>query len=99
MNIIRLAGEIFITYILYKLVFDFIIPIYQTSKKVKKQFGEMHAKMQEQMYKNNEQSRPQTQQTAKANPEKKNEATATVAAQEPAKTEQVNTAALRLSIN
>lgn len=73
MNILRLIGEVFIIYILYKLVFDFIIPIYQTSKKVKEQFGEMHAKMQEQMYKNNEQSRPQTQQTAKAKTEKKNE--------------------------
>lgn len=49
MNIFRLAGELFLLYILYKLVFDFIIPIYNTTKKVKKQFGEMHNKMQEQM--------------------------------------------------
>ncbi len=49
MNLIRLAGELFLLYILYKLVFDFIIPIYQTTKKVKKQFGEMHNKMQDQM--------------------------------------------------
>ena len=49
MNILRLAGEILLIYILYKLIFDFIIPIYQTTKKVKKQFGEMHNKMQDQM--------------------------------------------------
>lgn len=49
MNILRLAGEIILLYFLYKLIFDFIIPIYQTSKKVKKQFGEMHSKMQDQM--------------------------------------------------
>ena len=49
MNIIRLAGELFLLYILYKLIFDFIIPIYNTTKKVKKQFGEMHNKMQDQM--------------------------------------------------
>ena len=49
MNIIRLAGELFLIYILYKLIFDFVIPIYQTTKKVKKQFGEMHSKMQDQM--------------------------------------------------
>ena len=59
MNILRLAGEIFLIYILYKLVFEFIIPIYQTTKKVRKQFGDMHSKMQEQMnsdmYKNNRQ--------------------------------------------
>ena len=49
MNIFRLAGEIFLIYILYKLIFDFIIPIYHTTKNVKKQFGEMHNKMQDQM--------------------------------------------------
>lgn len=49
MNIIRLASELFLLYILYKLVFDFIIPIYTTARKVKKQFGEMHNKMQDQM--------------------------------------------------
>ena len=41
MNIIRLASELFLLYILYKLIFDFIIPIYVASKKVKNQFGEM----------------------------------------------------------
>lgn len=49
MNIIRLAGELLLLYILYKLIFDFIIPIYQTTKRVKKQFGEMQERMQEQM--------------------------------------------------
>ncbi len=54
MNILRIAGEIFLLYLLYKLIFDFIIPIYLTSKKVKKQFGEMHSKMQDQMNKYNQ---------------------------------------------
>jgi hypothetical protein len=58
MNIIRLAGEIFLLYILYKLIFDFIIPIYQTTKKVKKQFGEMHNRMQEHMNTQNQQRPP-----------------------------------------
>ena len=49
MNIFRLAAELFLIYILYRLIFDFIIPIYHTTKKVKKQFGEMHNKMQDQM--------------------------------------------------
>jgi sortase (surface protein transpeptidase) len=49
MNIFRLAAELFILYILYKFIFDFIIPIYTTTRKVKQQFGEMHEKMQEQM--------------------------------------------------
>ena len=49
MNIIRIAAELFLLYILYKLIFDFIIPIYRTTKRVKKQFGEMQNKMHEQM--------------------------------------------------
>ncbi len=57
MNIFRLAGELFLLYILYKLIFDFIIPIYNTTKKVKKQFGEMHNKMQDQMNSFNQQQK------------------------------------------
>ncbi len=72
MNIIRLAGEVFLIYLLYRLIFDFIIPIYQTTKKVKRQFGEMHDKMQDQMQKNNAANSQQTQQSS-AQPEKRKE--------------------------
>lgn len=48
MNIFRLAFELFGLYLLYKLVFDFIIPISKTTKQVKKQFGEMQSRMQQQ---------------------------------------------------
>lgn len=65
-QILRLAGELILLYILYKLIFDFIIPVYQTTKKVKKQFGEMQNKMEEQMKRNSQ------QQTSPVNaPEKK----------------------------
>ncbi len=46
MNIFRLAAELFIIYILYKMIFEFIIPIYHSTQKIKKQFGEMETKMQ-----------------------------------------------------
>ncbi|MDP4283820.1 MAG: hypothetical protein Q8891_05315 [Bacteroidota bacterium] len=46
MNIFRTAAELFLIYLLYKLIFDFIIPIFESSKKIKKQFGEMQTKMQ-----------------------------------------------------
>ncbi len=49
MNILRLAFELFMLYLLYKLVFDFIIPVVKTTKQVKKQFGDMNAQMQEKM--------------------------------------------------
>jgi predicted Holliday junction resolvase-like endonuclease len=38
-----------IIYILYRLVFHFIIPIYKTTRQVKTQFREMHSRMQETM--------------------------------------------------
>lgn len=46
MKFLETALEIFLLYLLYKFIFDFIIPIYQSSKKIKKQFGEMQDKMQ-----------------------------------------------------
>ncbi len=48
MNIIRLAFELFLLYLLYKLVFEFIIPVYKTTKRIKKQMGDMQQKMHEQ---------------------------------------------------
>ena len=47
MNIFRIAAEVFLIYILYKLIFEFIIPVYQSTKKIRKQFGEMQSKMQQ----------------------------------------------------
>ncbi|CAN5130825.1 hypothetical protein BH11BAC5_BH11BAC5_23070 [soil metagenome] len=49
MNIFRLAFELFVLYLLYKLVFELIIPVAKTTKQVKKQFGDMSAQMQEKM--------------------------------------------------
>ncbi len=49
MNFFRLAFELFALYILYKLVFDFIIPVAKTTKQVKKQFSDMSQQMQEKM--------------------------------------------------
>ena len=63
MNIFRLAAELFLIYILYKLIFEFIIPVYQSTKKIRKQFGEMHSKMQADM--NSYQSQQTSSQTVK----------------------------------
>ena len=40
-------------YLVYKLIFDFIIPVYQTTKQVNKKMGEMQSKMNDHL---NEQS-------------------------------------------
>ncbi len=49
MNLFRAAFELFVLYLLYKLIFDFIIPVAKTTSKVKKQFSKMSAQMQEKM--------------------------------------------------
>lgn len=65
MNIFRLAFELFALYLLYKLIFDFIIPVVNTTKQVKKQFGDMSAQMQEKM---NQQQQQSTKFNANKNP-------------------------------
>lgn len=49
MSTIRLAFELFILYLLYKLVFELIIPVVKTTKKVKQQFGDLNAQMEAKM--------------------------------------------------
>lgn len=49
MNIFRLAAELFLIYILYKIIFEFIVPVYNSTKKIKKQFGDMQEKMEQDM--------------------------------------------------
>ena len=39
----------FLIYLAYRLVFHFIIPIYKTTRQVKKQFREMHSRIQDNM--------------------------------------------------
>ena len=48
----------FLIYLAYRLVFHFIIPIYKTTKQVKKQFREMHSRMEDHM--NQQQANQQT---------------------------------------
>jgi hypothetical protein len=57
--ILRVLLYAFLIYLLYKLVFDLIIPVYTTTKKIKKGFREMHSRMQEEMNKQPEPSQPQ----------------------------------------
>jgi hypothetical protein len=39
----------FLIYLAYRLVFHFIIPVYKTTRQVKRQFREMHSRMQDNM--------------------------------------------------
>jgi hypothetical protein len=47
----------FLLYLLYRLIFHFIIPVYKTTRQVKKQFRDMHGRMQD--YMNEQQQAPQ----------------------------------------
>ncbi|MFM2359012.1 MAG: hypothetical protein RLY16_1005 [Bacteroidota bacterium] len=72
MNIFRLAIELFALYLLYKLIFDFIIPVARTTKQVKSQFNEMNARMQQMNEQQQARSTAQQQTTtsSKVNPSK-----------------------------
>ena len=48
MNIFKLLFELFLFYLLYKVVFQFIIPVYKASKRMKDQVGQMQEKMRQQ---------------------------------------------------
>jgi sortase (surface protein transpeptidase) len=64
MGIIRVIFELFVLYLLYKLVFDFIIPVYKTSKQVSQKMSEMQSRMNEQM-KEQRSAAPQNDKTVK----------------------------------
>jgi predicted Holliday junction resolvase-like endonuclease len=59
---LKVLFELFLLYMLYKLIFDFIIPIYNTTKQVKQKVNEMQRNVNEQM---NRQERNEFNATAK----------------------------------
>ncbi len=70
MNIFRFAFELFVLYIVYKAVVDFIIPIYRTTKQMKGKMAEMQERMSQQQRQTNFNSTtPQQQASRKSNNE------------------------------
>ncbi|MEI7473036.1 MAG: hypothetical protein WCJ85_12315 [Chitinophagaceae bacterium] len=63
----KVIVELFVLYLLYKLIFDFIIPVYNTTKQVKEKVGEMQSRMNEQM-KQEQASAKSTQTKASTKP-------------------------------
>ena len=47
MNILKLLFELFVIYLLYKFIFEFIIPVYNTTRQVKRKMSEMQQQMQQ----------------------------------------------------
>lgn len=55
MSFFRILVYAFLVWLAYKFVFEFIIPIYRTTRQVKKSFREMNDRMNEHMQKQQEQ--------------------------------------------
>jgi predicted Holliday junction resolvase-like endonuclease len=60
---LKVLFELFLLYLLYKIIFDFIIPLYETTKQVKQKVNKMQQDMNEQLHKHNN-TTAATQQTA-----------------------------------
>jgi hypothetical protein len=65
MSLLKLIGELFVIYLLYKLVFEFIIPVYNASKQMNKKMQAFQEKVKETQHthpqqetKNKPESRP-----------------------------------------
>lgn len=55
----KILITIFLLWLAYKVIFDFIIPVYQSTKQVRQQMGDIQSRMREQF-----QQQQQTQRTA-----------------------------------
>ena len=65
MSIFRILLYVFLIYLAYKIIFDLIIPVYRTTKQVKKGFKEMNERMND--YRNQQGPPPvQSEQSKKA---------------------------------
>jgi hypothetical protein len=56
MSILGFLFLVFVIYLGYRLLFDFILPVYRTTRRIKKGFREMHERM-------NQHTQPYDQQT------------------------------------
>ena len=68
MGLIRTIFELLLLYLVYKLIFDLIIPVYKTSKQVSQKMGEMQRKTNDQF--NQQQSQANAAKEKSAGPAK-----------------------------
>jgi hypothetical protein len=67
MNIFKLAIQLFLLYLLYKFIFDFVIPVYRNAKLMSRKMKEMQQQMYEQQeqYERSASARPQSNAQSK----------------------------------
>jgi len=68
---IDVIATVLILYLLYKLVFDFIVPVSKTTSHFKNQVNQMRKQQEEQMHRQQQSNTPQS----KTSPNKKNTTT------------------------
>ena len=69
MSVFKILLYAFLIYLGYKIIFQFIVPVYRTTRQVKKQFREMNERMNEYVKQQGEQSTPEKEpQIAKEKP-------------------------------
>jgi hypothetical protein len=61
MTILRFLFYAFLLYLAFKLVFDLVLPVYRTTRKLKKGFREMQQKMNQHQEQYHQQSAPPPQ--------------------------------------
>jgi len=66
MSIFKLLFELFLLYLAYKLIFEFIIPVYRTTKQMKQKMADLHQKMESQQRQNARSTESPGPSTAKA---------------------------------
>lgn len=70
---LRALLELFVLYLLYKLIFDFIVPVYQTTKQVKQKVNEMQRNMNEQQANQQQRGNQYTSAGNQASPKAKSD--------------------------
>ncbi|HEX2532866.1 MAG TPA: hypothetical protein VHK69_03965 [Chitinophagaceae bacterium] len=59
MSVFTFLVYVFLAYMAYRLVFGFILPVYRTTRRVKRTFREMQDRMQEQQARQQSAARPE----------------------------------------
>lgn len=63
----------FIFWLLYKLIFDFIVPVYQSTKQVRRQMGDIQDRMRQQFEQQQQAAEPQRPQATATKKADKND--------------------------
>ncbi|KAA2244921.1 hypothetical protein F0L74_02870 [Chitinophaga agrisoli] len=61
---IKMLFAIFLLWLFYKLVFDFIVPVYQSTKQVRRQMSDIQDRLRQQQQQQQQQTRQEEQQQA-----------------------------------